>query len=194
MGENKIAVKVRIEPADIIHFQEIILKTKTKIFNFRWVFILLISLISIIMALYNNADSSTAVRETVKENVEFPGQAIFFIVLFIIYITAPFLTKKGALKQYKNNKKLHGEIEYVFADDGLSGHSEYDESRYLWEHFSNAVETNYAFVLFISNNVGIIFPKRYFLNMDDIEAVRKLLKENMPGKKYQTVKIRSKKV
>lgn len=71
---------------------------------------------------------------------------------------------------------------YTFSADGIAVQSDDANTECKWSFFQRAVETRTTFSFSTTSLSGTYVPKRCFASHEDIQRVRSLIHENMPGK------------
>jgi hypothetical protein len=194
--EQKIKLNVKFEENDILQIYKINLKKQFgknirfgKLLIGIFVGLILFYILSSILT-GESAVSSQEVPDTPLSFLSMLQFIIFVVVILSIVFILPRRLRKEAVKNFKSNKEFQNEIEYIISEDEVSGHSITSEFHHDWSYFIKAVETNAAFVLYLSDNTVICLPKRCFMNNNDVEFVKKMIRDKFQGKKYQYLKVK----
>ncbi|MFT8363064.1 MAG: YcxB family protein [Sporolactobacillus sp.] len=139
-----------------------------------------------------------------RRKYRFKATVLFFIFSFLIYamlfrkiISSLFLAAFLALvlwlllrvvipfkarSEWVSNRLIKQAIQYTATKEGIVQVRDASQILYRWTDFISAYEHKEMFRLHISNNQGVLIPKRFFSNEEDRNAFRKLLGESMPDK------------
>lgn len=108
-----------------------------------------------------------------------------FILLYIVLrILNPVLIKKSAKEEFGSNKLAQREINYSLTPDAIEITSVDFCLKLRYEDVYQAWVTNKYIVLFESERVVRIIPKKSFEDEEAVTAALQLLKENLPNGKY----------
>jgi hypothetical protein len=102
--------------------------------------------------------------------------ALVLVMLPVLVIGALFWS---ARRQFERASSDPQTIRYHFCADGLDVGSQKRAGWLPWEAFSGAVETGSAFLLFLTPGEHYLLPKRCFDNSSDVDAVRRLLRQEL---------------
>jgi hypothetical protein len=95
-------------------------------------------------------------------------------IMALIYVMA----RRG----FHTNKALQEPIHYTLTEAGLEAIAPSSSGRTSWENFRKAYETKHDFLLFISDRMMYMIPKRSLTRGEDIEGFRELLRSRLKGK------------
>ena len=101
------------------------------------------------------------------------GAAAYFILLF--YVLLPYRWKKN----YKQQKLLHLPFQHEFTADSLCTVAEYGNSTLPWKEFHKWREGKTLFLVYQSDNMFHMIPKRIFQNLADQEQLRGYLTDKI---------------
>jgi YcxB-like protein len=106
---------------------------------------------------------------------------IALLVLFILsgFLLFPYLRMRSMFRKSPNIRKTR---RYTIGATGITIQSDDSTSDCKWSLFQRAVEMPTVFVFSLTPYQGTYVPKRCFASADDIGRVRRLIRENMPGK------------
>lgn len=105
--------------------------------------------------------------------------AFFALILWLLLrVVIPF----KARNEWASNRLIKQVIQYTATNEGIVQVRDASQILYRWTDFISAYEHKEMFRLHISNNQGILIPKRFFSNEEDRNAFRELLGESMPDK------------
>lgn len=82
-------------------------------------------------------------------------------------------------KSYRTARALHEPVEMELTDVGLLGRSQYGEARLPWKLFHRFKENQHLFVVYQSDALMHILPKRLLEAPDSVDAVREVLKREI---------------
>lgn len=91
----------------------------------------------------------------------------FLLVFMLGLVVNPLLARRI----YRQQRSLHGEIGLAWTDERLEFDSEYGQFAMPWNHFTRWAEDNRTFVLFESDRLYRIIPKRV-LDADTERSLR----------------------
>lgn len=80
----------------------------------------------------------------------------FVLVLVLILVGNPMLARRT----FRQQRSLHGEVGLTWTDERLEFDSEYGQFAMPWSHFMRFGEDRHTFVLFESDRLYRIIPKR----------------------------------
>lgn len=203
MGDigRETVIKVKFEEEDMLHINKMFLKIQLRksIFSksskiFFGVFAGIIILSMLILMLAGNSGVPSEVSNVSADDSSMidkivPG-VIFVSVALILMFILPRKIRQETINNFRSNKDLQNEIEYRISEEKVIARSITSDTNHDWSYFNRAVETNKVFALYLSDNTAICLPKRCFTNENDIDIVRKIMKDNLQGQKYQYLKIK----
>jgi hypothetical protein len=150
--------------------QRLALKQSKSVLN-RWVFsvvpgfgLLLLVLIAIVIF-----------RQGFSQNV-LPG-----LIVPVLLLLLPVLTKRNIHKLYMNSVNLRGPLSLDADNDGMSFQGTTFSSHVTWSHFSRYCEDDHSFVIFQNPRIFNIIPKRK-LAAEQIAELRGLLNRWIAGR------------
>lgn len=169
--ENEIDVDVRLTLADYLRANYWFLFKR-----FRRLFLILFLAGVVYPILY-----LTRAVDTTKDNPW--GLFIPWAILLLLLLT----TFLGTRRNLKSNKALQGEMHYRLSRDGIETAGPLSSGQMGWAAMRDAFETRSNFLIFISNNLMYLIPKRC-LQSGDVVRLRRLLSE-MLGPKARMRKV-----
>jgi hypothetical protein len=103
-------------------------------------------------------------------------------VLIALYFYSVFRIKRH---YYNYGKKIftaagNSPIEVNIGETGIFAKGQDGEAHYKWSAFERKYETQDCYYLYMSSNLGIIFPKRVFKSLPEKESFEKILAEYLP--------------
>ncbi len=102
--------------------------------------------------------------------------AFLFIFLFLLYRYVFF--PKRIKKIFSQQKSMQVPFEMEFTEEGVIASNEFGDSKYPWENFLKWKENDDILVIYQSDVMFNIIPKRFFPNDQEIGNFKKYLKEN----------------
>jgi len=108
------------------------------------------------------------------------GTGILFFA-FLLSITRPLLARRAAARTFRASKFLHDGITAEIDEEGTRLAYSSGTSDTKWHGYTHWSETNKVFVLFLSDRLVRVFPKRAFSD-SDLTSLRALLERKLPGK------------
>lgn len=192
--ERNIQAKVRLTEEDYkdisILYPKLVKKNIRK--KSGLYIIAFVILFFIIGAVLQNLAAPVSTAEPVIQRERSLADTVFrillptsFILLYIVLrILNPVLIKKSAKKEFGSNKLAQREINYSLTPDAIEITSVDFYLKLRYEDVYQAWITNKYIVLFESERVVRIIPKKSFENEEAVTAALQLLKENLPNGKY----------
>jgi hypothetical protein len=127
-------------------------------------------------------DLYTSSRETLQS---FPGGAsitavMIVLVVFVLFaiLLFPYLRVRAL---FRSTPSLRETSRITFRPDKILFQSESAQSECKWTIFNRVSETREAFA-FSQGKIGATYvPKRFFANPNDIQLLRRLIRENFKG-------------
>ncbi len=83
---------------------------------------------------------------------------------------------------YQQQKELQKPVEIQITMDALHSANEFGQSTRPWSNFTNWKENEHLFLLYHSDALQTLIPKRIFSNQEQIEFLRERLRENIKTK------------
>ena len=85
---------------------------------------------------------------------------------------------KYGQKAYDDSDKENSEM--TISESGIIAKSKDSDAHYKWSAFTKKYETDTAFYLLMSTNIGLIIPKRVFNSTAQKESVEKIFSQYLP--------------
>jgi hypothetical protein len=89
---------------------------------------------------------------------------------------------RKAKRQFGTSGTLREARRTVISDEGLDSSSARSSGKLAWAVFYKVIETPESFLLFTSNTVFILLPKRIFSGEEQIHSLRALIAQNVGSK------------
>jgi hypothetical protein len=89
---------------------------------------------------------------------------------------------RNAQKQFKSNLSLRAPRHSIFSKEGVEGSSSTSSGKASWTVLHKVLETPESFLFFNSNATFSVFPKRSLGNAERVNALRKLIQEQVGSK------------
>ena len=189
--QENIIAKGQIEEKEIIDFYAPYYKKPLKKIV---IYIAAAALILMAVLLFKNrpSDSSNEAVTSMEADTEGDSQlspyqitvGVLFVVVIISSILQPMLTKKYLRKQFRTNKLLQLETEYIISENGIQRKSVSFDTTYKWDDIYKIIEKENMLIIYESSNNVSILPKRFFNNDKELVSVKELIKEKMNADKY----------
>jgi len=103
------------------------------------------------------------------------------LALGVTCLLMPTISKQAQKKLYRKNSNLHGPRTMVLDEQGLNFSCPTFSSKLKWPFFLKYVEDDKTFVLFQSNQIFHLIPKRQ-LSPQEISGLREAFKQHISGK------------
>jgi hypothetical protein len=101
------------------------------------------------------------------------------IVLVLLFIVWRFMLLPRNIKRlYTQQKDLGSPFEIELDEDSFCSSNEYGHSRYPWDHFVKWKENEKLILLYLSDAVITMLPKRIFTQESQIHFLKQKLSEN----------------
>lgn len=94
----------------------------------------------------------------------------FLVILLLVWIMGPI----SARRMFRQQKSLQGQLVYAWSDTGLHTESEYGSFDIPWSHFIRRAEDDRTFLLFESDRLYRMIPKRV-LTADQQASLRRAM-------------------
>ena len=98
-----------------------------------------------------------------------PAGLIYIVFFFFVYI--PWKTRRA----YKQQKALQRKLSMRFEESGLSVHTEHSDGTTPWSDFLKWKENSHLFLVYLSDCLYFMIPKRMISGPDDVERIRQTL-------------------
>lgn len=154
---------------------------------------IIISFIIILVSevLSGGAASGISSGEAVHKS---PSMVTALALVFLILYAAnsfgmPVLIKALGKKQFDNNQLAQKETVYTIYAEGIRIGTENSDLNLRYSEIYKVMETNQYIFLYESTSSARIIPKRCFGGKEDLETAVKLLKEKIPGKRYEAYRM-----
>lgn len=164
MVEMQINVKGKLQQEDVTKY--------TYAMNFKTIVFLILFLLVI---------ASSKVQTSSIEH-----SALFFGILVACLIYGSFFGLKILAKRnYRTNKLLQSEFEYLLSNNGMNITTEDGQAFLPWNKVYKVRISKDFFAMYISNSQAYLIPKRCFSNANDIESLKDILQSNLPKDKFK---------
>lgn len=102
-------------------------------------------------------------------NYGFLAVTAYLVLYFFVYV--PWKTRRT----FRQQKSLQRRITWNFDDSGLGIESETGQGRIPWADIHKWKENDHLYLLYVSDALYYMIPKRLFSSTDDVGSVRTLL-------------------
>jgi len=113
------------------------------------------------------------------------GISVLIIVIIVaigLYYYNNFRIKrhfyKIGQKVYNDSDKEDSEM--IIGESGIMAKSRDSDAHYKWTAFTKKYETDSAYYLIMSSNIGLVIPKRVFISNSEKEAFEQALAQHLP--------------
>lgn len=107
---------------------------------------------------------------------------VIFYGLFVLLPIFLAIILYSICKQSKKLASISEAVNFVFDANGLESKAESTTTKSSWERFAKICETKTDFIFFPQENIFYPIPKRFFKSENQIDDLKKLVKEKL-GKK-----------
>lgn len=104
------------------------------------------------------------------------------------FILLHLVMPRRARRIFAQQKSLHGEIDYQWDDDALTIKTERAQARMLWSDYIKWRENERLFVLYQSDIVFNLVPKRLFSDASQRDDFHRILATRIAPKKSQSLR------
>jgi hypothetical protein len=109
------------------------------------------------------------------------------IVIIVIIAIVLFYYNNFRIKRhfYKIGQKVYNDSdkensEMIIGESGIIAKSKDSVAHYKWSAFTKKYETESAYYLIMSSNIGLVIPKRVFNSTNQKESFEKMLAQYLP--------------
>lgn len=177
---------------NIFHYKHV--KKDKKKYLFILVIISVLLCISIAGTIMNQNNPTSGMESEVINIVKYqeiiPKAIPLFIILMAILtvlIYVPNLIKKSAVKEFRSNNFAQKELSYHFLPDYIEIDSEDFQMKLRYENIHKVMVMKKYIVIFDSEKLIRILPKRSFETDEAVMSVLKLLEANLSKDKYEVI-------
>lgn len=110
--------------------------------------------------------------------VQNPQQYSAGVALIVIGLCLTFLLRLQVWLLFRQNSKLQEHFEAIISDDGIEISSPTAKVNYVWDGFIRYSETTNLFLVYPSQRIFNVFPKRAF-SADEVDDFRELLQQKL---------------
>lgn len=104
------------------------------------------------------------------------------VVALAAFFTAIFFPRLRAWQLIRHGPTLREQRRYSFSDRDVHFDSELMTCDLRWDSFSRIVESRRSFILYLGPLYGMVIPKRYLTQPDDLQRLRELFRNQFKGK------------
>lgn len=105
---------------------------------------------------------------------------ILIILYFLVFV--PKLRERQIKRLWQNNKLIQGKISGAIDQEGIIWSHAYGEIRYPWEILLKYREAAGIFLIYISLNQVLYFPRDFFSSKEDWQQFQQLIADKLPEK------------
>jgi hypothetical protein len=175
----------------ILHYKYIRKGGKKHLFIL--IFLLFLSGLSVVGSLQNQNIPSSGIESEMIYTKSLPEIISRCIITFIILIAilgiqiyTPYLIKKSAVKEFRSNAAAQKEINYLFSAENIGIESEDFHMKLRYEDIHKVVALKNYIIIFESDKLIRVLPKKSFETDDTVLSVLQLLENNLSKDKYET--------
>lgn len=194
--EDNLLASVRLtkeEYKDISVFYYRYIRKGKKVHIAVYAFLLFIIVLMLVGFLQNQNIPTSSAEPIIRNSFSLQdilSKAILPIVVIVIVIGVqiytPFLIRKSAVKEYSSNKFVQKEIKYVLSSEYIGIESEDFQMKLKYEDIHKVLISNDYIIIFESEKLMRILPKRSFNSEDAATEAIQLLETKLSKDKYVT--------
>jgi hypothetical protein len=122
--------------------------------------------------------SSLYLVATGQHNIQFSYMLPFFIFVAIYPLYRYVYLPNQVKKIFAQQKELSSPFEIEFTDTEMIMSNEFGNSTRPWKNFIKRKENNELIIMYLSDVMYIIIPKRIFTDSQQIETIKSYLEKN----------------
>ena len=177
MSEPAVSVFVKLEYWDV--YRTVVVITARQLKRFLTIFgVMAVLTVTLLVFAVLRPSPEKDWYQTGRNSL--PLAWVFAIPVLLVFV-APLW---GAQKALADPRLAKG-IRYEFTDAGIHVETSVAKADLQWGAFLDAIETGTAFLLLPTRNVAHTLPLRFFGSRAEIEAMRQLLRRNIPKAKLR---------
>lgn len=114
-------------------------------------------------------------RQSWKDPVTWILPILFAYLMFTVFVLVP----RRVRRSYAQRKDLQQDISMTVTSDGLETRTERGYNLKPWDDYLTWKEGKSIFLLYFSDQLYQMIPKRFFSTSDDIDAFREILRNSV---------------
>jgi hypothetical protein len=130
------------------------------------------------VAVFAMADSFLGHRQSLTDPKTWILPGVLAYLAFIAFIWIP----RKVRRSYFQRKDLHHDISMVVTNDGIASRSEQGYSMKPWSDYLKWKEGKSVFLLYLSDHMFQMIPKRFFAVHKDVDAFRSMVRQSIADK------------
>jgi FlaA1/EpsC-like NDP-sugar epimerase len=148
----------------------------------KWRIWLALSLVSAVIALlYFDYENTQPNEEGVKKSYAQPFLSWLFLATFMATVWSLVIRRlRNPIKQ-QDKEAILGEREMSFGEEQIEIRNANSGTQYRWEAIKKWEQTTHLYLLYISENIAIIIPKRIFESLEQESEFEHLLRRKLPN-------------
>jgi len=159
---------IQLTPEDYIKANLVHMRPRPVI---KWVGYFMLLLVVIVLGL--------SIYEAIAHQKSFSDSIWIIAALAYLAFLFGFLRPRRIRKIFRQQESLHMPYSFTVADDAVLTKSENGEARLAWDYFSKWKEGKDLFLLYQSDVMFHMVPKRCFASPEEMTQFRKLLLEKI---------------
>jgi len=130
------------------------------------------------LAVFVWADSLVWRRQWLTNPMNWALPSVLAYLAFCAFIWTP----RKIRQSYCQRKDLHHDISMVVTNAGVASHTERGNSMKPWSDYLKWKEGKSVFLLYLSDQMFQMVPKRFFATHEDIDAFRSMVRHSIADK------------
>ena len=130
------------------------------------------------LAVFFVAKSFVEHRQSLTDPMSWIFPVFLVYVAFITFIWVP----RKVRRTYAQRKDLHHDISMVVTNSGIASQTERGNSTKPWSDYLKWKEDKNIFLLYLSDQMFQMVPKRFFATHEDIDAFRSMVRHSIADK------------
>jgi hypothetical protein len=130
------------------------------------------------LAIFATVDMFLSRRQALTDPMLWALPGILVYLVFFIFVLFP----RKIRRSYSQRKDFQHEISMLVTSDGLETRTEQGHGMKPWDDFLKWKEGKNIFLLYISDHMFHMVPKRFFANHEDIDSFRDVVRRSIGTK------------
>ena len=135
------------------------------------------------LVVFAMADSFFGRRQSWTDPMNWILPGILAYLAFNVFVWVP----RRVRRSYSQRKDLHHDISMVVTSAGIASRSEQGNSMKPWSDYLKWKEGKSVFLLYLSDQMFQMVPKRFFAAQEDIDAFRSVVRQSIGPDKSTTI-------
>lgn len=107
------------------------------------------------------------------------------VITPLVYFANKWILNFYACREFKRNPIFMQETTWSFSRDGIVQTNKIGKNHIKWSYFRSAHEMKDMFLLYMSDRMAIVLPKRLFESDESMGLFKKIVSENIEAKKVK---------